>query len=195
MAGTLIADAGYGSAKRLDWLVHERGSEPHIPIFDRSRRQDETFSREDFAYDRHQDRYTSPAGKTLELYRRRFATLRNGINQNKTLRYRASQGDCRVCELKSRCCPNAPARKATRSIFEGAGDMAQAIARPMPTGCHDASERRSRLFAHLKRILKVDCLRLRGPNGARDEFHLAATVQNIRKMAKLYAAKQLIPAT
>ena len=41
------------------------------------------------------------------------------------------------------------------------------------------------LFAHLKRILKLDRLRLRGPNGARDEFHLAATAQNLRKLAML----------
>ncbi|WP_342356348.1 transposase [Acetobacter persici] len=41
------------------------------------------------------------------------------------------------------------------------------------------------LFAHLKRILKIDRLRLRGSNGARDEFHLAAAAQNLRKMAKL----------
>ena len=41
------------------------------------------------------------------------------------------------------------------------------------------------LFAHLKRILKLDRLRLRGPNGARDEFHLAATAQNLRKLAKM----------
>jgi hypothetical protein len=41
------------------------------------------------------------------------------------------------------------------------------------------------LFAHLERILKLDRLRLRGPNGARDEFHLAATAQNLRKLAKL----------
>jgi DDE family transposase len=41
------------------------------------------------------------------------------------------------------------------------------------------------LFAHLKRILKLDRLRLRGPCGARDEFHLAATAQNLRKLAKL----------
>jgi hypothetical protein len=41
------------------------------------------------------------------------------------------------------------------------------------------------LFAHLKRILKLDRLRLRGPNGAKDEFHLAAAAQNLRKLAKL----------
>lgn len=39
------------------------------------------------------------------------------------------------------------------------------------------------LFAHLKRILKLDRLRLRGPCGARDEFHLAAIAQNLRKLA------------
>ena len=53
-----------------------------------------------------------------------------------------------------------------------------------------ATSRRERnkiemLFAHLKRILKLDRLRLRGPNGAKDEFLLAATAQNLRKLAKL----------
>ena len=47
------------------------------------------------------------------------------------------------------------------------------------------------LFAHLKRILKVDRLRLRGPNGAKDEFHLAAAVQNLRKMAKMTPVRGL----
>jgi transposase len=50
------------------------------------------------------------------------------------------------------------------------------------------------LFAHLKRILKFDRLRLRGPNGARDEFHLAATAQNLRKLAKLLTAPMPQPA-
>mgnify|MGYP003575318180 FL=1 len=41
------------------------------------------------------------------------------------------------------------------------------------------------LFAHRKRILRLGRLRLRGPNGARDEFHLAAAAQNLRKIAKI----------
>jgi Transposase DDE domain len=40
------------------------------------------------------------------------------------------------------------------------------------------------LFAHLKRILKLDRLQLRGLLGAQDEFLLAATAQNLRRMAK-----------
>ncbi|MBL3576274.1 hypothetical protein JMM62_20375 [Rhodovulum sulfidophilum] len=41
------------------------------------------------------------------------------------------------------------------------------------------------LFAHLKHILGLSRIRLRGPSGARDEFHLTATAQNLRNLAKL----------
>jgi len=79
-----------------------------------------------------------------------------------------------------------PARKIMRSIHEGARDMARDIA----TSDAYVTSRRQRkkvemLFAHLKRILRLDRLRLRGPNGARDEFLLAATAQNLRKLARL----------
>jgi hypothetical protein len=50
------------------------------------------------------------------------------------------------------------------------------------------------LFAHLKRILRLDRLRLQGPNGAKDEFLLAATAQNLRKLAKLVPLSALIVA-
>jgi hypothetical protein len=50
------------------------------------------------------------------------------------------------------------------------------------------------LFAHLKRILKLDRLRLR-PSGARDKYHLAATAPNLRKLGKLIPGPQAIPAT
>ena len=73
-----------------------------------------------------------------------------------------------------------------RSVFEGARDMARDIAQ---TDEYVISMRQRKkvemLFAHLKRIMKLDRLRLRGPNGARDEFHIVATAQNLRKMAKL----------
>ncbi|MEL6754568.1 MAG: transposase, partial [Pseudomonadota bacterium] len=100
--------------------------------------------------------------------------------------YRAKKADCDVCPLKDRCCPGQPHRKIARSIHEGARTMARDIAR---TDAYVTSRRERKkvemLFAHLKRILGLTKLRLRGPNGARDEFHLAATAQNLRKLAKL----------
>jgi hypothetical protein len=109
--------------------------------------------------------------------------------------YSALQRECAGCALKPRCCPNTPARKVPRSIYEGARDMARQIARSW----EGATSRRLRktvemLFAHLKRILKLDRLRLRGPTGAHDEFLLAATAQNLRKLAKLVPIPSLKPA-
>ena len=96
------------------------------------------------------------------------------------------------CSLKARCSPNTPARKIPRNIHEGARDAAREIAK---TDAYVTSRRERKkvemLFAHLKRILNLDRLRLRGPKGAKDEFLLAATAQNLRKLAKLIPMPQL----
>ena len=182
----LAADTAYGSAEMLNWLVNDQRIQPHVPVFDKSERTDGTLSRADFAYDVQADAYTCPAGKPLHRRRRRFKTPRPEALSDDTIRYRASKRDCDVCSLKARCCPNTPARKVTRSIHEAARDHARGIAQ---TEAYLISRRERKkvemLFAHLKRILKLDRLRLRGPCGARDEFLLAATAQNLRKLAKL----------
>ena len=182
----LAADSAYGSAEMLGWLVHERGIEPHIPVFDKSARTDGTFSRSEFTYDHKADAYICPAGKQLRQRQKIYQTPRPLVDDDGMMRYRASKHDCSICALKPRCCPNTPARKVPRSIHEGARDMARDIAK---TEAYVKSRRERKkvemLFAHLKRILQLGRLRLRGPNGARDEFHLAATAQNLRKLAKL----------
>ena len=182
----LAADTAYGSAEMLDWLVNAQGIAPHIPVIDKSSRTDGTFSRADFAYDAEADLYRCPGGKALKQYRRAFRADHPDTPPDDTYRYRASKIDCDVCALKPNCCPNGPARKVTRSIHEGARDVAREIAK---TDAYITSRRERKkvemLFAHLKRILRLDRLRLRGPCGARDEFLLAATAQNLRKMARL----------
>jgi hypothetical protein len=169
----LVADAGYGSAEMLGWLVDEREIEPHVKVFDKSEHTDGTFSRSDFAYDAEADLYVCPGGKELMTYRRAFATPRDGMMKDGTIRYRASKFDCEACALKPKGCPNAVARKIVRSIYEAARDRARAVAK---TAAYAISRRERKkvemLFAHLKRILKLDRLRLRGPNGAKDEFLL-----------------------
>jgi len=61
----LAADTAYGSAPTLDWFVNERKIAPHIPVIDKSKREDGTFSREDFTFDKERDIYTCPADKIL----------------------------------------------------------------------------------------------------------------------------------
>src|SRR5262245_3134802 len=84
--------------------------------------------------------------------------------------------------------PKAPVRRVPRSVYEPARDVARALAK---TEAFEQSRRDRRrvemLFAHLKRILRLGRLRLRGPMGAQFEFTLAAIAQNLRRLAKLIA--------
>jgi len=151
---------------------------PHIPVFDKSRRDDGTFSRSDFQFDEAGNVYTCPAGKQL--------TTRGTIVNDDQVLYRASKFDCTPCLLKARCCPKEPVRKIPRSIFERSRDIARSL---IGTELYERSRRERKkiemLFAHLKRIIGLRRLRLRGPTDAKDEFLLAATAQNLRKLAKL----------
>jgi len=176
----LAADTAYGSASNLDWLVNEQGIAPHVPVIDKSKREDGTFSREDFAFDRERNVYVCPAGK--------FLKSTGQVLSDNTFRYLASTCDCGPCPLKSKCCPKSPQRRIPRDVHEDARDVARALAKTEAF----AQSRRDRkkvemLFAHLKRILRLGRLRLRGPSGAQFEFTLAAIAQNLRRLAKLVA--------
>jgi transposase len=178
----LAADTAYGSAPNLNWLVNRQGIAPHVPVIDKSKRDDGTFNREDFTFDKERNVYICPAGKIL-------TTTGRLVNDGETtLLYFASVLDCRSCPLKARCCPNMAARRIPRSIYEEARDVARGLAK---TKAFEQSRRDRKkiemLFAHLKRILQLGRLRLRGPGGARFEFTLAAIAQNLRRLAKLVA--------
>jgi transposase len=176
----LAADTAYGSGANLNWLVNDKKIAPHIPVIDKSKREDGTFSREDFTFDKERNVYVCPDGKLL--------TTTGSAGPDHTLRYFALKRDCEVCPLKPKCCPKMPSRKVTRDVHEDARDVARTLSK---TQAFEQSRRdRKRvemLFAHLKRILRLGRLRLRGPRGAQDEFTLAAIAQNLRRLAKLVA--------
>jgi transposase len=182
----LIGDTAYGTAAMLNWMVEQKQIEPHTPVWDKSKRQDGTYGRSDFTWDAEADCYLCPAGKTLQRYRRNFKKKRTGVTKDNTIIYSASKYDCDICEHKPRCCPKVPQRIIRRSIYESSRDVARAVAQtPVYKKTRRQRKKVEMLFAHMKRILKVDRLRLRGMSGAHDEFLLTATVQNLRRMAKL----------
>ena len=182
----LMGDTAYGSAPNLGWLVENRGIEPHSPVFDKSAHSDETLERSAFTFDHEDDSYICPGCNRLRPSNRNFSTPRPLANADGFIRYRAREKDCAACGLKQRCAPKMAARKIMRSVHEGARDMARDI---VTSDAYLVSRRQRKkaemLFAHLKRILKLERLRPCGPNGAKDEFHLAAAAQNLRKLAKM----------
>ncbi len=172
---------------------------------DQSKRTDGVFSRNDFSYDLEADVYTCPAGNQLLRARRNFHAMRDEPKDIEFIRYRASKLDCDQCKLKSQCCPTQPNRHVMRSAHEGARQMARDIAQTEEYALSCKLRKKvEMLFAHLKRIPGLRRLRLRGPSrdhgqamtlpgsacGANDEFLLAATAQNLRKLAKLFPIQQ-----
>ena len=171
----LAADTAYGNARTLKNLV-EHGIEPHIPVIDKSTRNDGTFSRADFQYDQERDLYICPGGKELKT----SGTAHEGT----TIKYIAKRSDCGACPLKPKCTTGRE-RRLARDIDEPVRDHVRALAEtPAFKRSRDERKKVEMAFAHMKRIFKLDRLRLRGLSGARDEVLLTATAQNLRKLAR-----------
>lgn len=183
----LMGDTAYGSAAMLNYLVEEKGIEPHIPVWDKCTRKDGAFNRSDFTWNAEDDYYQCPAGKLLQRRQRKYKKRSSDITKANTIIYRASKLDCDQCEYKFCCCPITPFRKIARSIYEASRDAARAINQTERFKNQSSRERKKveMAFAHMKRNLNFNRLRLRGIKSARDECVLVATVQNLRKLARL----------
>ena len=173
----LSADTAYGTGRFLNWLINA-GIAPHIPVWDMSQRDDGIFSRGNFVFDANSNFYTCPQGKRLRTTGR--------IHDGRTVLYRASKHDCTGCALKPKCTPNAPQRKIPRDVNEHARDFARSLVGTEPFVRSQRQRKKIEMrFAHLKTHHRFERMRLRGLSGARDEFHLAATVQNLKRLATL----------
>src|SRR6266513_21631 len=171
----LAADTAYGTGKFLHWVIGA-GITPHIPVWDMSKREEGILSRADFTFDRERNLYICPQGKFL----RTTGTVHDG----RTIIYRASTRDCGPCPLKPKCTPNVTFRKIPRDVHEDARDATRALM-GTPEFAKSRNERKKveMRFAHLKTHHGFERMRLRGLSGARDEFHLAAIVQNLKTLA------------
>src|SRR5437660_2768899 len=171
----LAADTAYGTDKFLGWLVGA-GITPHIPVREMANRNDGTFSRSDFTFDKQKNEYRCPNGKALRTTGR--------VHDGRTILYRASMRDCGPCPLQPKCRPKSPWRTVPRAVNEEARDIARAIiGTPEYERSRDERKRVEMRFAHLKTHHRFERMRLRGLAGARDEFHLAAIVQNLKTLA------------
>ena len=116
----LLGDTAYGTATMLHWMVDEKYIEPHVPVWDKAQRDDGTLSRRDFQWNEEANEYRCPEGNALRSDWRQFKNPRSRITKADTIIYRSSQFDCVTCPIKAQCCPNTPARKITRSLYEPA---------------------------------------------------------------------------
>jgi transposase len=180
----LAADAAYGSGLMIGWLMRHQ-IEPHIPLLDREHQTNGFFTRANFPFDPQVNVFVCPEGKQLKST--------GLVREDGTVPYLASTKDCRACALKPRC-TNGKKRIVTRNLFEAEREHVRAL---KGTEAFERSARERRkiemLFAHLKRNLNFRRLRLRGITGASDEFLLAATVQNLKKLVRFMGDRPPIP--
>ena len=173
----LAADTAYGAVRLLKWLVDRRS--PHTSRSGTSRHADGTFSRADFVFDRERNVYICPGGKLLHTHRQLIdqghASSVIGLSKATASAARSSPSVRRTRLREDH--PRHSMRTCAMHV--------RALAK---TEASEQSRRERKkvemLFAHMKRILKLDRLRLRGLSGARDEVLLTATAQNLRRLVK-----------
>jgi IS5 family transposase len=177
-AECLAADKAYGSGEFLAWLL-ERGVQPHIPVIDRRHQTGGHFTHDHFRYAPTEDVYYCPQGKAL-----RYRGLKRACQ---AYAYSATEAQCKGCPQKKLCTPGLY-RKLSISWHEPAR---QAVRDLRGTPAYERS-RRARyrieaLFAELKQRMRLSRVRLRRLWNVGEQFLMAATAQNIKRLVRFLA--------
>jgi transposase len=176
----LGADKAYGSGEFLAWLL-AREVQPDIPVIDRRHQTGGRFTRDQFRYDPGENVYYCPEGKALRYRGRQFA--------NRAYTYCATAAQCQGCPQKQSCTPG-PYRKISVHWYEPARQAVRAL---VGTPAYERS-RRARykieaLFAELKQRLRLGRVRLRRLWNVSEQFLLAATAQNLKRLVRFLAQR------
>jgi len=175
---SLGADKAYGSGEFLAWLLAQ-GVQPHIPVIDRRHQTDGRFTRDRFRYEPAENAYYCPEGKAL-----RYRGLQR---TSQGYAYCATQAQCQGCPQKKLCTP-APYRKLFVHWHEPARQAVRALA---GTPAYERSRRAhykiEALFAELKQRMRIGRVRLRRLWNVGEQFLLAATAQNLKRLVRFLA--------
>jgi len=177
---SLAADTTYGNGELLQWL-EERGIAPYIRVKENPNGPTDLYGIDQFTYVPEENRYICPEGKPLKYV---------GINpRNRTHLYYSTVKRCGDCPQKSRC-----TRGKYRSIAihtcEPARQRARALAQTPAFAISQRARRKvEALFAELKNYIGLRRLRLRGMRFVREQFYLAATVQNLKRLVRFLSTK------
>ncbi|HUO59180.1 MAG TPA: IS1182 family transposase [Candidatus Acidoferrales bacterium] len=177
---SLAADTAYGNAQMLHWLL-EREITPYMPVKE-SPHPDEFYGIDKFTYEPECDRYICPQGKTL-----------NHVHtKNNRDAYHSTEKKCRNCPIKSQCTAGQH-RVVSLHVHDEDRRRTRALAKtPEYAKAVRARRKVEALFAELKNRIGLRRLRLRRMKFVREQFYLAAAVQNMKRLVR-YLAKPITP--
>jgi hypothetical protein len=182
---SLGADTGYGNGEFLAWLL-ERQIQPHIPVIDRCHQTRRVYTQDAFRYDPSENVYRCPQGQALRYH-----------GENRTAQghiYRTTKSQCRGCPVKKRC-TRGSLRRLSVHWHEAARQVARDLV-PTPEYVRSRRERKKieALFSELKLRLGLRRVRLRRLWNVAEQFYLAATAQNLKRLVKVLAPPQPLSA-
>src|ERR1700751_1080521 len=185
---TLAADTTYGNGELLQWL-DERGIAPYIRVKENPAATTDLYGIDKFTYVPEENCYICPEGKLLKYV---------GVNPlNRTHLYYSTVKRCRECSQKSRC-TRGKYRSLAIHICEPARQRAHALAQTPAFAISQRARRKvEALFAELKNYIGLRRLRLRRMRFVREQFYLAATAQNLKRLVRFLSCKptpQIAPA-
>jgi transposase len=172
---TLAADTTYGNGELLQWL-EERGIAAYIRVKENPAATTDLYGIDKFTYVPEENGYLCPEGKLLKYV---------GINAlNRTHVYYSTVKRCRDCSQKSRC-TRGKYRILAIHTCEPARQRAHALAQTPAFAISQRARRKvEALFAELKNYIGLRRLRLRRMRFVREQFYLAATVQNLKRLVR-----------
>jgi len=178
------ADKAYGSGEFLAWLL-ERSIQPYIPVIDRRHQTQQRFTRDQFQYDPIENVFRCPQGQTLRY--------RGKSNKEQGHIYQTVESQCQGCPVKKRC-PGG----STRRIFVHWHEPARQTARELALTPAYARSKRERnkieaLFSELKLRVGLRRVRLRRLWNVSEQFYLAATAQNLKRLVRFLAQRGSVP--
>jgi len=177
---TLAADTTYGNGELLQWL-DERGIAPYIRVKENPAATTDLYGIDKFTYVPEENCYLCPEGKLLKYV---------GVNPlNRTHLYYSTVKRCRECSQKS-CCTRGKYRTLAIHTCEPARQRAHALAQTPAFAIAQRARRKvEALFAELKNYIGLRRLRLRRMRFVREQFYLAATAQNLKRLVRFLRAK------
>jgi len=175
---SLAADKAYGSGEFLYWVLGQ-GVQPHIPVIDRQHQTYGRFTREQFRYEPAENAFYCPQGKPLRF---------RGVGRSSQVYlYQARERDCQACPQKKHCTRGA-SRRVVVHWYEAARQTTRELAgTPEYQRSRRLRYRIEALFAELKLRMRLGRVRLRRLWNVNEQFLLAATAQNIKRLIRFLA--------
>lgn len=177
----LAADKAYGSGEFLAWLL-ARDIEPHIPVIDRRHQTRGRFTRDAFRYEPRENAYYCPEGRPLHY--------RGQRRDSQGYLYRSTEAQCQGCPQK-KSCTQGPYRRLFVHWQEPARQRVRALAgTPAYKQSQRARYKVEALFAELKQQMCLRRVRLRRTWNVAEQFLLAATAQNLKRLVRFLAQRE-----